>query len=172
MNQAMKAITVEKITVNIGAGKDQKQLEKAKSLIKHITNIDPVPTKTNKRIAGWGLRPGLPIGAKVTLRGKDAVVLLKRFLEAKDMQLREKSFDDQGNISFGIHEYIDIPQTKYDPKIGSMGLECAVTLQRPGYRVMKRRIGKVKIPRRHRINKQEAITFMKNTFKISVGESA
>jgi len=64
----MKVIRIEKITLNIGAGKDQNRLDKAKILLKHVTGIEPVKTVTKKRIPNWGLRPGLPIGCKITLR--------------------------------------------------------------------------------------------------------
>jgi ribosomal protein L5 len=58
----MQQVRLEKITLNIGAGKDQKKLELGLKLLKKITEIDPVRTVTNKRIPTWGLRPGLPIG--------------------------------------------------------------------------------------------------------------
>ena len=70
----MQAIKVEKITLNIGAGKDQTKLERGILLLKNITGIDPVKTFTNKRIPTWGLRPGLPIGCKITLRKEKAVI--------------------------------------------------------------------------------------------------
>ena len=64
----MQVPRIEKITLNVGAGKDQARLEKGVALLKMITGIDPVKTVTAKRIPGWGLRPGLPIGCKLTLR--------------------------------------------------------------------------------------------------------
>ena len=64
----MQEVRIEKVTLNIGAGRDQARLEKGITLIKSITGIPPVKTITNKRFMGWGLRPGLPVGCKVTLR--------------------------------------------------------------------------------------------------------
>ena len=104
----MKEIKIEKVTLNIGAGKDQNKLKNADKLLKIITGINPVKTITQKRIAGWGLRPVLPIGCKITLRKKPAKVMLKRLLKAKENKLTNSSIDNSGNISFGIHEYIDI----------------------------------------------------------------
>src|SRR3989338_11319190 len=98
----MKEIRIEKLTLNIGAGKDQTLLEKGFKLLKSITGMSPIKTVTNKRIPTWGLRPGLPIGCKVTLRGKKAAELLKRLFEAKANKLKEIQFDDYGNIAFGI----------------------------------------------------------------------
>jgi large subunit ribosomal protein L5 len=166
----MRSIRIEKITLNIGAGREQKVLEKGIVLLKHITGISPVKTKTNKRIQGWGLRPGLPIGCKVTLRKQQARALLKKLLSAKENQLRETNFDEHGNISFGIPEYVDIDGVKYDPNIGMMGLQASITLERPGYRVKKRKIQKRKISHRHKVTKEEAIKFMSKEYGTRVGE--
>lgn len=165
---SMKSIKVEKVTLNIGAGKDQTRLEKGIVLLNLIANATPIKTVTSKRIQEWGLRPGLPIGCKLTLRKERAIKILPRLLEAVDNQLREKQFDNNGNVAFGIHEYIEIPGVKYDPKIGIMGLEVCITLERPGYRIKKRRLMQRKIPARHRISKQEAIEFMAKNFSARV----
>ncbi|MEK6828050.1 MAG: 50S ribosomal protein L5, partial [Nanoarchaeota archaeon] len=135
----MKNIRIEKVTLNIGAGKDQARLEKGLVLLNAVTNATPIKTITSKRIQEWGLRPGLPIGCKLTLRKDRAIKMLPRLLVAIDNKLREKQFDNNGNIAFGIHEYIEIPGVKYDPKIGIMGFEVCVTLERPGYRIKRRR---------------------------------
>lgn len=165
---SMKNIRIEKVTLNIGAGKDQARLEKGVVLLNSITNATPIKTITSKRIQEWGLRPGLPIGCKLTLRKDKANKMLPRLLEAVDNQLKKKQFDENGNIAFGIHEYIEIPGVKYDPKIGIMGLEVCVTLERPGYRIKRRRLMVRKIPSRHRISKQEAIEFIASNFNTKV----
>ncbi len=164
----MKNIRIEKVTLNIGTGKDQVKLEKGINLLKNITELKPVKTFTSKRIPEWGLRPGLPIGCKLTLRKKKSVEILKRLLDVKDFKLKKSQFDNNGNVSFGIHEYIDIHGVKYDPKIGIMGLEVCVTLERPGFRVKRKRTGKKKISKKHKINKEEAIEFMKTNFNLKV----
>jgi large subunit ribosomal protein L5 len=166
----MKNIRIEKITLNIGAGKDQPRLEKGMVLLGLIANSTPIKTITNKRVQEWGLRPGLPIGCKLTLRKEKANKLLPRLLEAVENRLDNKQFDENGNIAFGIPEYIEIPGVKYDPKIGIMGLQVCITLERPGYRIKKRKLLTRKIPARHRISKQEAIAFMSKNFSTLVGE--
>jgi len=168
----MQQLRIEKVTLNIGAGKDQNKLEKGIVLIKAITGIDPVKTVTNKRIPGWGIRPGLPIGCKLTLRKAKAMEILKRLLEAKDKKLKDTQFDEQGNLSFGIHEYIDIPGVAYDPKIGIMGLQVCVSFERPGYRIKRRRLEPKKIPKKHQVQKEEAIKFMQSNFGVNVGDVA
>jgi large subunit ribosomal protein L5 len=171
MTNIMRQPRIEKLTLNIGAGKDVQKLEKGVALIKAITGIDPVKTVTQKRIPNWGLRPGLPIGCKLTLRKQTAAELLKRLLQAKENKLKPSQFDEGGNLSFGIQEYIDIPGVAYDPKIGIMGLEVCVTLERPGYRIKRRRLKQKKIPRRHLVTREEAIEFMQKNFNIQVGEA-
>jgi large subunit ribosomal protein L5 len=171
MNQ-MQQVKIEKLTLNIGAGKDQAKLDKGILLIKAITGIDPIKTVTSKRIPGWGLRPGLPIGCKLTLRKNKAIEILTRLLEAKDKLLKNSQFDAQGNISFGIHEYIDIPGVEYDPKIGILGLQVCISLERAGFRVKRRRLEPKKIPKKHQISKEEAVQFMAKKFGVSIGDVA
>ena len=164
----MKNIRIEKVTLNIGCGKDQTRLDKAVKLLKNITGIDPVKTYTSKRIPEWGLRPGLSIGCKITLRKKAAKELIARLLKAKDSKLNDSNFSDSGNISFGIKEYIDIPDVKYDPEIGIFGMDVSVTLQRPGYRIKNRMIKQKKLGKNHVIKKEDAIEFVKKEWGIKV----
>jgi large subunit ribosomal protein L5 len=166
----MKTIRIEKVTLNIGAGKDQKVLDKAVKLLENITGIKPIKTVTNKRIQSWGLRPGLPIGCKITLRGEAAKKMAERLMYAKDNTLKESYFDEEGNISFGIKEYVDIKDAKYDPSIGMMGLQASISLTRPGFRVKNRRIRPSSIAKTHRIPKEESITFMKENYSIKIGD--
>ena len=169
MNQ-MKNIKIEKVTLNVGAGKDQKVLDKAIKLLENISGIKPVKTTTNKRIQSWGLRPGLPIGCKITLRGEEALKMVERLMYAKDNILKESYFDNEGNISFGIKEYVDIKDAKYDPSIGMMGLQATITLQRPGFRVKNRRVRPARLPTKHRISKEESIKFMKEKYSVKTGD--
>lgn len=169
-NNISRNIRVEKVTLNIGAGKNTALLDKGVKLLKTIAGSEPVKTVTQKRIPAWGLRPGLPIGCKVTLRKNTAKEILARLLHAKNFVLKETQFDDNGNVAFGIHEYIDIPSVKYDPELGIIGFEVCVTLERPGFRIRRRRNQMKKIPNRHRITRQDAIDFMKKQFNVKTGE--
>ncbi|MBN1502029.1 50S ribosomal protein L5 [Candidatus Woesearchaeota archaeon] len=167
----MKQIRIEKVTINLGTGTDQEKLKKAMKLVQNLTGVVPVKTHSKKRIPSWNLRPGLPIGCKTTLRGEKAIGLLKRLLMAKENLLSENSFGEEGNVSFGIPEYIDIPELNYDPEIGIMGLQVCVTLERPGYRVKRRKNSKRKISKSHLITKQESVDFFKENFGVGVEES-
>ena len=162
----MKTIKIEKVTLNIGTGEPGARLEKAKKLLKTISGMKPVSTVTNKRIPTWKIRPGLEIGCKVTVRGEKAKELLKNLLQGVGNRLDETKFDDQGNLSFGINEYLDVPGLKYDAEIGIIGFNVAVTLKRAGFRIKIRKMKKKKIPAKHRISKKEAIEFMEKEFDI------
>lgn len=162
----MKEIMIEKVTLNIGVGKPGPELEKASSLLQEITGKKPVQTTTKRRIPTWSLRPGLAIGTKVTLRGKDAEEVLKRLFEALDNQLSYKKFDNEGNFAFGIKEYIDIPGMKYNLEVGIIGLEVSVTLKRPGFRVKRRALRRKRVPSRHKVSKDDAISFVKEKFGV------
>lgn len=166
----MRTISIEKVTLNIGAGEPGAKLEKAKKLLKTITNMKSISTTTNKRIPTWKLRPGLEIGCKVTIRGQKAKELLKRLFQGAGNIISEQKFDKQGNFSFGIKEYLDVPGIKYDAEIGVIGFNVAVTLKRPGFRIEKRKLKRRSLPKKHRITKEEAMGFVKKEFGIAVGE--
>ncbi len=161
----MREIKVDKIVLNIGTKGETERVKKAVSLLTAISGRKVVETTAKKRLAAWKLRPGLPIGSKVTLRGKFAQELLTRLLAARDNKLKLKSFTENG-FSFGIPEYIDIEGVKYDPKIGIIGLEANVTLKRAGYRIKMRRLLRKQIHRNHTITKEDAIKFAKEKFGV------
>ena len=164
----MKEIRIGKITLNIGTGGPGEKLEKGIKLLNLITGMKAVPTTTNERIPTWDIRPGLQIGCKVTIRGKKAEELLGRLIKANQDNINALKFDNYGNFSFGVHEYIDIPGVAYDAAIGIIGLNVAVTLERPGFRIKKRAIERRKLPLRHKITKEEAINFINKKFSLGV----
>jgi large subunit ribosomal protein L5 len=166
----MKQIRIEKITLNVGAGTNPDKLKKGMKVIKNMTGLEPVKTVSDKRIPGWGVRPGLPIGCKLTLRGKSAYDLTARLIKAKDNILKKSFFDNKGNLSFGIHEYIDVPDLNYDPEIGIMGFQASISLSRPGYRVKNRKKLTRKVGKNHQITKEEGIKYFQENFKVKVEE--
>lgn len=165
-----KEIKVEKLTLNIGTGKPGPELEKALKLLTNITGKKPCETKTQKRIPTWGIRPGLVIGCKVTLRGKEAEALLERLFTAVEHKMKLRKIDKSGNLSFGLKEYLDIPGVEYDIGIGIMGLDAAVTLTRPGYRVKNRKLKRRRVGKKQMITKEESKTFFENRFKVNFEE--
>jgi len=164
----MREIRVEKIILNIGVGEPGEKLEKAKSLLERITGRKAVKTTAKKRIPEFGVRPGLPIGVKVTLRGERAMKLLPSLLKAIGNTMKKEWFDDEGNINFGIEEYIHIPNVSYDPSLGIIGMSVTIKLERPGFRVMRRKYRRSKVGKKHKIKKEEAIEFMEQKFGVRV----
>jgi len=165
----MREIVIDKVTVNIGVGSPGERLDNAKELLRRLTNRTPVETLARRREPAFKIRPGMPIGVKVTLRGKEASDFLEKALAAKKRTLSEKSFDREGNFSFGIAEYIDFPGVKYDPSMGMYGFDVCVTLKRRGRRVAERKLRSSKIGKAHRITKEEAADFVKNKFNAKIG---
>lgn len=167
----MRAIKIEKVTVNIGAGSAGEVLENAKKLLERITGKKPVETKARKRNPLFKIRVGLPIGTKVTLRGNDAEKFLKNAFSANKNVLNAVAFDTGGNFSLGVKEYIDFPGAKYDPSIGMFGFDVCVTLTRKGgRRTNMRKIKTSKIGKSHRISPEESKEFVKNKFNINIEE--
>ena len=163
---SMKKIYLNKVILNMGIGKSGEQIETAKAAISQIVNGKSNSRQAKKTQRDWGVRKGEPIGVAVTVRGEKAILLLKKLLEAKDNKINEKSFDNEGNFSFGISEHIDIPGVKYDHKIGILGLDIAISLMRPGFSIRLRSKHKAKIGKGHRIRKQDAIQFMIKEFGV------
>jgi large subunit ribosomal protein L5 len=164
----MRKILLEKITLNCGTGGPGPQLEKSLKLLEKLSGMKPTSTKSSKRIPTWSVRPGLEVGCRVTIRGKKAEEILKTLLAAKRNQLKKSCFDKNGSFGFGIHEYLDIPSIEYDPDIGIIGFEIAATLQRKGFRIKRRSIKSKKIPQSHKIEKEEAMEFMKNDYGVEL----
>jgi len=165
---AMAAIKLEKVTVNICVGNDKAGMVKAEKLLKKLTNKTPVKNTAKKRMATWQIRPGLPIGYKVTLRKDDAKKFLQWVLDSKGKTLKASSLDSSGNFSIGFHEYLDLNGMKYDSEIGIFGFEVMVTFVKPGYRIKSRRLRVAKVPLRHRVKSEEVLDYMKGNFGVSV----
>ena len=156
----MKEIRVEKVTLNIGAGTDKERLERSKKLLESLTKQKAVITNTRRRNT-FGVAKGRPIGVKVTLRGNNAELFLAEVLKGVDKKVKMSQING-GNFSIGVKEYIDLPNAVYDPDVGIVGFDVSVTLERPGFRVKKRRLRKAKIGKTHLISKGETIAWMKD----------
>jgi large subunit ribosomal protein L5 len=164
----MRKIVVEKVTVNMGIGNVPEEYKKAKQVIEKITERKAQQTLCKIKQPAWDIRPGIPIGLKVTMRGPEAIAFLKRALQAKDNQLKKKNFDNRGCFGFGIKEYIDMPGTKYDPTLGIRGFDVLVTLKRPGYRVKQRKIRSASLGKKHLILREDAVAFIAKEFGVEV----
>ncbi len=161
----MREIRVEKVTLNIGCGNDADKLKRAEKLIQTIAGQKPLVTLTKKRTT-FGTIKRKPIGIKATMRKEKAVKFLRDALSAIDKELKQNQIND-GNFSFGIKEYIDLPNTNYDPDVGIMGMDVCVTLERPGFRI-KRKSKDSKVGKKHLISKEETIEWLKEKFEVKI----
>ncbi len=114
---------LEKIVVNMGVGQavaDAKQLDAAMGDLATVTGQKPMVTRAKKSIAGFKLRQGMPIGAKVTLRGERMWEFFDRLMSTAIPRVRDfrglstKSFDGRGNYSMGVTEQLIFPEVDYD----------------------------------------------------------
>jgi len=162
-----REIKIEKVTLNIGCGDDSEKVERAVKLLELLTDRKPMVTKSKRR-STFDVAKGKPIGAMVTLRGKKAEEFLRLALQAVENKIKTSQFDAEGNFSFGIAEYIDIPGVKYQYAVGILGLDVVVTLERAGYRIKRRRIWRRKIPSKHKIKKEEATNWLNEKFGVEI----
>lgn len=162
----MKEISLEKVVVHICTGESGAKLDNAKKILTLLTNKKPVETKSKTKLPKWGLRPGLAIGAKVTLRNEEAEEFLKRALASKGFKLNKRCIDKTGNFAFGVPEYIDIKGMKYDPKMGVFGFDVISSLKRKGFRVKYRAEKRKSLSEPLKITKGEAEEFLKTKFGI------
>jgi large subunit ribosomal protein L5 len=168
MENKMREALVDKVTLNIGVGKSGQELENAKTLLERLSGAKAVPTHAKVRNPVFRIKKGDIIGTKATLRGPAAIEFVKKAIKVKGFALPSRSFDKEGNFSFGVPEYIEFPGAKYDPVIGMLGFDVCVTLRRRGFRVGRRRRGKSRIGHAHRLKKEDGIEFAKSILSIKV----
>jgi large subunit ribosomal protein L5 len=136
----MQVPRLEKISLNMGVGaatQDAKLLETAAKELEQITGQKPAITKAKKAISNFKLRQGVPIGARVTLRGRQMYEFLDRLVSVAMPQIRDfrgvpdKSFDGRGNYTLGIKEQIIFREIDADKvaKINGMDITFVTTAQ-------------------------------------------
>jgi len=132
----MEVPRVTKVTLNMGVGEaigDKKQLESAVKDLELIAGQKTVVTKARKSIAGFKVREGWPIGAKVTLRNERMWEFLDRLVDISLPRVRDfrginpKSFDGRGNYSMGVKEQIIFPEIEYDKVDKLRGMDITIT---------------------------------------------
>ncbi len=165
---SMREVHVDKVVVNIGVGEAGERLVKAEKVLEMVTGQKSVETISKTVNRDLGIRKGMPLGCKVTLRGENAENFLRQALTIREMRVPEYSFDKEGNMSFGISDYTDFEGMKYDPEIGIFGMDISVVLRRPGNRITQRALLKRRVPKKHRVDRDEAIQYMKDKFEVEV----
>ncbi|WP_396612025.1 50S ribosomal protein L5 [Haloferax sp. S1W] len=164
----MREPRIEKVVVHMGVGEGGRELANAEDILEEITGQESIQTLSGRASQDFGVRRGEPVGAKVTLRGDNAVDFLETALPISE--LSRSSFDETGNFGFGVEEHTEFPSQEYDPQIGIYGLDVTVNLVRPGYRVKKRDKRSRQIPSSHRMTIDDAVAFIESTFDVEVEE--
>ena len=128
----MEIPKVEKIVINMGVGeaaRDSKFIEAAVKDLELISGQKPVITKARKSIAGFKIREGQEIGAKVTLRGEQMYNFMEKLIKISLTRVRDfrgvsnKAFDGKGNYTLGIKEQIIFPEIEYDQVLKVRGMD-------------------------------------------------
>jgi len=131
----MQVPKLERIVLNVGMGEalqNVKVLESAVTELGAVTGQKPIVTRAKKAIAGFKLRQGLPIGAKVTLRNRRMYEFFDRLVSLALPRIRDfrgvspKSFDGRGNYTFGLKEQLIFPEIKYDDVASIHGMDITV----------------------------------------------
>ena len=131
----MEVPKLEKIVINMGVGdgaRDSKFMEAAVKDLTLIAGQKPVITKARKSIAGFHLREGQSIGAKVTLRGENMYCFLEKLIKIALPRVRDfrgvspKSFDGKGNYTLGIKEQLIFPEIEYDDVLNIRGMDIVI----------------------------------------------
>jgi large subunit ribosomal protein L5 len=162
----MRAISINKVVLNIGTGPDDNMQANAKRLLNMISGREAADEISKRRNPSFKITKGQRIGAFVTLRGRLAREVLKRLLDAVDSKVKPNAIT-RNSMSFGIREYIDISGLKYDPKIGMMGMNVNISFRRRGMRVSLRKRQRSGVPAKHRdIGPEEIAEYMKREFNI------
>jgi large subunit ribosomal protein L5 len=132
----MEVPKITKITLNMGVGEaaaDKKAIDGAVADMALISGQKPLVTNARKSVAGFKIREGWPIGAKVTLRGERMYEFLDRLVSMAIPRIRDfrglnpKSFDGRGNYSMGIKEQIVFPEIEYDKIDKIRGMDITIT---------------------------------------------
>ena len=135
LSNVMAVPRLSKVVINMGVGEaanDKKHLQSALENLTVIAGQKPVTTTARKSVASFKIREGWPLGCKVTLRGEKMYDFIERLINIaipreRDFRgLNSKSFDGQGNYSFGIKEQIIFPEINYDNIDNIRGMDVCI----------------------------------------------
>jgi large subunit ribosomal protein L5 len=132
----MQVPKITKITVNMGVGEavaDKKAMDSAVADLAALSGQKPLVTKSRKAVAAFKLREGVPVGAKVTLRGVRMYEFLDRLINVAMPRIRDfrgvsaRAFDGRGNYTLGVKEQIIFPEIAYDQVDAIRGMDITIT---------------------------------------------
>jgi large subunit ribosomal protein L5 len=134
-NSVMEVPSIEKVVINMGVGEavqNAKVLDNAVEELNALSGQKPVITKAKKSIAGFKLREGMPIGAKVTLRKSRMYDFLDKLVSVSLPRVRDfrgvssKAFDGRGNYTLGVREQLIFPEVNYDKVDKVRGMDIVI----------------------------------------------
>jgi large subunit ribosomal protein L5 len=140
LSTLMQVPRVSKVTLNMGVGEAKTEAKALDSAVEELTTIAGQRAqirRARKSIAGFKIREGMPIGARVALRGDRMYEFLDRLVSIALPRIRDfrglspRSFDGRGNLSLGIREQIIFPEINYDDIAAVRGLDVAITTTAP-----------------------------------------
>jgi len=132
-------------------------------VLEQLSEQTPVCSKARYTVRTFGIRRNEKIATHVTVRGEKALEIIEKGLRVKEYELLEGNFSDSGTFGFGIDEHIDLG-IKYDPSTGIYGMDFFIVLSRPGKRVSQRRRAQGRVGHPHRVTKEDAKQWFKDTF--------